>query len=503
MLGKQVFEKNCMVCHTLEGTGGKVGPELTGVGARPKADILMQVLDPNRSVEGTFREWTAKTNDGEFVSGRLMDRDGDHRRHPGRHRQDPHASAEGPQEPYRLGARDHARGVRGAEARGAVIGRGVFGDEQGQTLIRMEMTNVLMTEVMRYLISIFVMPALCVVASASDPKVNLVVASDGTGDYKTVQEAVDAAPAGGKSRFVIRIKPGTYKARLTIPENKPKLTFIGDDAEKTILTESATARDLGPDGKEIGTFATPSTSVKADDFVAENITFENAAGNRGQALAITVTGDRAIFRNCRFLGWQDTILVNAGRQYFADCYIAGHVDFIFGAATCYFERCHIHCLSAGYVTAASTPEDHPFGYVFSHCKITAEPGVKKVYLGRPWRPFASVTFLNTEMSDAILPAGWDNWRDPAAREDGTIRRVQEQRSRGKTETPGGVGEAARRCASRGDYDRQRSGRTGSLETKPVGSASWHRPSALFSRHKHKPGTLVLRTFRWSFFQNKH
>ena len=169
---------------------------------------------------------------------------------------------------------------------------------------------------------------------------------------------------------------------------------------------------LGPDGKIIGTFRTASTFIDADDFTAENLTFENSAGPVGQALAIRIEGDRVAFRNCRFLGWQDTILANRGRHYFEDCYIAGHVDFIFGGATAFFERCHIHCLRNGYITAASTPTEQPFGFVFSHCKITGEGPDVKTYLGRPWRAFASVIFLNTEMSDVVRPVGWHNWDKP-------------------------------------------------------------------------------------------
>src|SRR6185503_6011192 len=142
-------------------------------------------------------------------------------------------------------------------------------------------------------------------------------------------------------------------------------------------------------------------------------TFENSAGPVGQALAIRIEGDQVAFRKCRFLGWQDTILANRGRHYFADCYIAGHVDFIFGGATAFFERCHIHCLRSGYITAASTPMEQPFGFVFSHCKITGETDEVKTYLGRPWRDFASVIFLNTEMSGVVRPVGWHNWDKPA------------------------------------------------------------------------------------------
>src|SRR6185295_17406111 len=155
--------------------------------------------------------------------------------------------------------------------------------------------------------------------------------------------------------------------------------LIGEDAARTILTYNLNANMVGTDGKPIGTFRTPSTQIDAEDFSAENITFENSAGPVGQALAIRLDGDRAVFRNCRFLGWQDTILTNRGRHYFEGCYIAGHVDLIFGSATVYFERCHIHCLRNGYITAASTPADQPFGYVFANCKITGETPEVKTY----------------------------------------------------------------------------------------------------------------------------
>ena len=145
----------------------------------------------------------------------------------------------------------------------------------------------------------------------------------------------------------------------------------------------------------------------------ENITFANGAGPVGQALALRADGDRLVFRHCRFLGWQDTILVNRGRHYFVDCYIEGHVDFIFGAATAYFDRCHIHCLRDGYVTAASTPEDTAHGYIFADCRITAADGVK-TYLGRPWRDYAKTIFLRTELTAAVRPEGWHNWNKPQA-----------------------------------------------------------------------------------------
>jgi pectinesterase len=241
----------------------------------------------------------------------------------------------------------------------------------------------------------------------------LVVSSDGTAKFKTVQAAINAAATGTATNpTIVRIKPGTYKELIYIQREKRFLHLIGENPTNTVLTYDLNAKMSGPDGKPIGTFRTPSTLIDAEDFSANNITFENSAGPVGQALAIRIDGDRVAFRNCRFLGWQDTILANRGRHYFENCYIAGHVDFIFGGATCWFEKCHIHCLRDGYITAASTPPNQPFGFVFSNCRITGEANAK-TFLGRPWRNYSSVTYLKTEMSDNVRPTGWDNWRDPA------------------------------------------------------------------------------------------
>ena len=245
------------------------------------------------------------------------------------------------------------------------------------------------------------------------PSTDIVVAQDGSGQFKSVQDAIMSVPAGSASSpVVIHIKPGVYKEQIYIQHEKRFFHLVGEDAEKTILTFDLHANMMGPGGKPIGTFRTPSAVIDADDVTAENLTFENSAGPVGQALAIRVDGDRVIFRRCRFLGWQDTVFLNRGRQYFEDCYISGHVDFIFGAATAFFERCHIHCLRNGYITAASTYNYDPYGFVFSHCKITGEPDVK-TYLGRPWRDFSNVIFMNTEMSGVVRSEGWQNWNLPA------------------------------------------------------------------------------------------
>lgn len=256
----------------------------------------------------------------------------------------------------------------------------------------------------------------CLVVGASSGRAaqtEIIVAADGSAKFKSVQEAIMSVPAASPDNpVVIRIKPGRYKELIYLQREKRYFRLIGEDAEKTVLTYDLNANLVGLDGKPIGTFRTASTVIDADDVTAENITFENSAGPVGQALTVRVDGDRVVFRNCRFLGWQDTLLLNRGRQYFENCYIAGHVDFIFGAATALFERCHIHCLRDGYITAASTPADQPFGFVFSNCKITGETPAVRTYLGRPWRAFASTIFINTEMSEVVRPEGWHNWNFP-------------------------------------------------------------------------------------------
>ena len=241
------------------------------------------------------------------------------------------------------------------------------------------------------------------------------VAQDGSAKFTTVQEAIMSVPIGTPTNpVIIHIKPGTYHELIYVQREKRFFRLVGDDADKTIITYGLYANMTNLDGKPIGTFRTPTAIIDAEVFVAENITFENSAGPKGQALAIRVDGDRAAFRNCRFLGWQDTIFINRGRDYFENCYVEGATDFIFGGATAWFQDCHIHCAGNGYITAASTPYDVRYGYVFDHCALTGATNVQS-YLGRPWRVYASTIYLNTEISDAIKPTGWDAWgkADPA------------------------------------------------------------------------------------------
>ena len=242
---------------------------------------------------------------------------------------------------------------------------------------------------------------------------NLFVAADGSAPFKSVQAAIMSVPSGSNTNpVIIHIAPGVYKELIYVQREKSFFKLVGENPTNTILTFNLYAGITNAEGRPIGTFKTPSTTIDADDFTAENLTFENSAGAVGQALAIRVDGDRSTFRNCRFLGWQDTILLNRGRQYFENCYIDGAVDFIFGAATAWFEKCRINCLGSGYVTAASTPQDQPFGFVFSNCKITGENLGVKTFLGRPWRIYASTIYLNCEMSEVVRPEGWNDWKKP-------------------------------------------------------------------------------------------
>lgn len=260
---------------------------------------------------------------------------------------------------------------------------------------------------------------------AAPPKPDVIVAADGSGQYTSLQEAISAAPMKtdpAAPRWVIFVKAGTYNERIYVQRERGHIRVIGEDTEKTVIAYNQHANLPGPDGKIIGTFRTPTVQVDGDGMIWENLTLANSAGESGkrpdgttvgQALALRADGDRLEFRHCRFLGWQDTVLVNRGRHYFVDCYIEGSVDFIFGAATVYFDRCHIHALRDGFLTAASTPKGAPFGYVFADCKITGGEGVK-TYLGRPWRVFAQTVFLRTEMSAAVRAEGWNNWNKPDA-----------------------------------------------------------------------------------------
>jgi pectinesterase len=235
------------------------------------------------------------------------------------------------------------------------------------------------------------------------------VAKDGTGDFKYIQDAIDAMRGFPLAPIILYIKNGVYNEKISLPANNTDVTFIGESVEKTIITFN----DFSGRGK-ITTFSSYTAKISGNRFVAENITFVNSAGPVGQAVALFVDADKAVFKNCRFLGNQDTIY-NGGelsRQYFINCCIEGTTDFIFGPATAVFHHCTIRAKSNSYITAANTPEGKKFGFVFLDCKITADSTVSKLYLGRPWRAFSKTVFIRCELPAAITPAGWDNWGNP-------------------------------------------------------------------------------------------
>jgi pectinesterase len=242
----------------------------------------------------------------------------------------------------------------------------------------------------------------------------IVVAQDGTAKYKTVQEALDAIASNNKKPVTIFIKNGVYKEKLHLDSSKAYVTVAGEDKYNTVLTFDDHTGKVYPNGLAINTQNSASFVVKANNFTLENITVENSAGfTAGQAVGLEVQGDKAIIRNCRIIGNQDILFTSRDNsdQYYEDCYIEGTTDFIFGSATCWFERCHIHSKKNSHVTAASTPKEHTYGYIFNDCVLTGDTTLNKVSLGRPWRPYAAVVYIHCYIDKDIMPEGWANWNN--------------------------------------------------------------------------------------------
>ena len=244
----------------------------------------------------------------------------------------------------------------------------------------------------------------------------IVVAQDGSGNYKTVQEAIDHVPAHNAKPIDILVKNGVYYERIVLDTAKNFVRLTGEDKDKTIITFNNHAGMTMPSGKRMGTPESASVFIYAHDFSARNITFQNDAGfTAGQAVAVLAHGDRLLFDNCRFIGFQDVLYTEGrgSRQYYRNCYIEGTTDFIFGPSTAVFDRCHIHSKKNSHVTAASTPENLKYGYVFLACKLTADTALHSVSLGRPWKPYASVFYIRCDIGSHINPGGWNNWSNPA------------------------------------------------------------------------------------------
>ncbi len=243
---------------------------------------------------------------------------------------------------------------------------------------------------------------------------NMTVAKDGTGDYMSIQNAINAAKAFPNKRVTIKIKNGIYYEKVNVYEWNNKLSLIGEDKTKTIISydDYFDKLNLGRNS----TFHTPTLLVQGNDFYALNLTVKNTAGEVGQAVALAVHADRVKIENCTITGNQDTLYTTGEgfKQYFKDCYIEGTTDFIFGQATVLFENCTIHSKTNSYITAASTPKDVEYGYVFKNCQLTATKGLDQVYLGRPWRTYAKTVFLNCQLGNHIIEKGWDNWSKPDA-----------------------------------------------------------------------------------------
>ena len=249
-------------------------------------------------------------------------------------------------------------------------------------------------------------------AQTSNPqqyKYVFTVAKDGTADYKYIQDAIDAMRVFPLQRITLYIKNGVYNEKIELPANNTDVTFIGESVEGTIIMFN----DYSGRGK-LTTFTSFTAKISGNRFVAENITFANSAGPVGQAVALYVDADKVVFRNCRFLGNQDTIYAagETARQYFVDCYIEGTTDFIFGPSTAVFQHCTIKGKSNSYITAANTTPGKAFGFVFLDCKIITDSVVKKLYLGRPWRAHSRTAFLRCQLPAVIAPEGWNNWGNP-------------------------------------------------------------------------------------------
>lgn len=242
----------------------------------------------------------------------------------------------------------------------------------------------------------------------------ITVAQDGSGDFSKIQDAIYACPAFPYEKVTIYIKNGTYNEKVRIPEWNTNVILKGESRENTIITfdDNFSKINVGRNS----TFYTYTVASEGDDCTVMNLTIKNSSGERGQAIALAVTGNRVKVINCSLLGNQDTLYLSGkeAKQYFNDCYIEGTTDFIFGSATAVFANCEIHSIKSSYITAASTPQGIPFGFVFLNCKLTAHPEAKEVYLGRPWRIYAKTVFVNCQMGKHIKSEGWENWSKPEA-----------------------------------------------------------------------------------------
>ena len=262
------------------------------------------------------------------------------------------------------------------------------------------------------LLTIALLQIIEISAKSYDNPDTLFVARDGTAEFRNIDDAIEVCRAFMDYHKVIFVKKGVYKEKLIIPSWLTNIEICGEDRDKTIITydDHANIKMPGTE-KGMGTFRTYTLKIQGNDIKMKNITIENNAARLGQAVALHTEGTRIIFVNCRFLGNQDTIYTGGIETmlYFKDCYIEGTTDFIFGPSTAWFEGCTIKNKVNSYVTAASTPQNVKYGYIFNNCKIIADEAATKCYLGRPWRPYAHTLFMNCELGGHIRAEGWHNW----------------------------------------------------------------------------------------------
>ncbi len=264
------------------------------------------------------------------------------------------------------------------------------------------------------------------------------VAQDGSGNFKTIQEAVNAVRDLSQQQVTIFIKKGIYHEKLVIPSWKTNISLVGEDKENTVISYNDYSGKPNPGGTDafgkdkFSTYTSYTVLIQGNDCRLQNLTIENTAGRVGQAVALHVEGDRCSVVNCRLLGNQDTLYTakEGSRQYYKDCYIEGTTDFIFGEATVVFQSCTIKSLVNSFITAPSTRPGERFGFVFFDCKLVADTAAKKVYLGRPWRPYARSVYIRTEMGSHIIPEGWDNWRNPDNEKTALFAEYQSSAARG-------------------------------------------------------------------------
>ena len=264
---------------------------------------------------------------------------------------------------------------------------------------------------------LFLFIIVLVVNSQDIRPAKIIVSKDDSGDFQTIQEAINSVRDLGLVRVTITIKNGVYREKLVIASEKTMITLIGENLDSTIIINDDYSGKALPEGLSIAgkdkfsTFTSYTMLVQGNDITLENLTIQNTAGRVGQAVALHLEGDRIEVKNCRIISNQDTLLVHraGNRQYFLDCYIEGTTDFIFGEATALFVNCTIKSLVNSFITAASTRQGTPFGFVFLNCKLIADEAATKVYLGRPWRPYAKTVFINCELGNHIQTEGWDPW----------------------------------------------------------------------------------------------